>query len=80
MSVLLYGLMRTREVRKAMSQKPFLGVSGTIFGIIAVLHLLRITYGWSAQIGTFAVPAWVSWLSLVVAGYLSITAFMLLRK
>ncbi|MCI0427958.1 MAG: hypothetical protein L0Z46_08090 [Nitrospiraceae bacterium] len=63
-----------------MSQKTFLGVSGTIFGIIAVLHLLRIMYGWPAQIGSFVVPAWLSWLSLLIAGYLAITAFSLLRK
>ena len=63
-----------------MSQRTFLGVSGTIFGIIAILHLLRITYGWPAQIGSFTVPTWLSWLSLLIAGYLAITAFILLRK
>ena len=63
-----------------MSQRTFLGVSGTIFGIIAILHLARIIYAWPAQIGRFVVPAWLSWLSLLVAGYLAITAFSLLRK
>lgn len=63
-----------------MSQKAFLGVSGTIFGAVAILHLARIVYGWEAQIGTFVVPTWVSWLSLLVAGYLAITAFTLLKK
>ena len=63
-----------------MGHKAFLGVSGTIFGIIAVLHLLRIAYGWAAQIGSFIVPTWLSWVSLLVAGYLAITAFSLLRK
>jgi hypothetical protein len=63
-----------------MSQKTFLGVSGTIFGTIAILHLARIVYGWQAQIGSFAVPTWLSWLSLLIAGYLAITAFSLLRK
>jgi hypothetical protein len=63
-----------------MSQKAFLGVSGTIFGIVAILHLARIIYGWPAQIGTFVVPTWASWVSLFVAGYLALTAFILLRK
>ena len=63
-----------------MSQKAFLAVSGTIFGIIAILHLARVMYGWPAQIGTFVVPTWASWLSLLVAGYLAITAFILLKK
>ena len=63
-----------------MSQKTFIGVSGTIFGIIAILHLLRAIYGWPAHIGTLEVPTWASWLSVLVAGYLAVTAFMLLKK
>ena len=63
-----------------MSQKTYIGVSGAIFGIIAFLHLLRAIYGWPAQIGTLEVPTWVSWLSLIVAGYLAISAFTVLRK
>jgi len=63
-----------------MSQKAFLAVSGTIFGIIAILHLARIVFGWPAQIGSVRVPTWASWLSLLVAGYLAITAFILLRR
>jgi hypothetical protein len=63
-----------------MSQKAFLGVSGTIFGIITILHLARVMYGWPAQIGSVHVPTWASWLSLLVAGYLAITAFILLKK
>jgi len=63
-----------------MSQKAFLGVSGTIFGIIAILHLARIVFGWPAQIGSVHVPTWASWFSLLVAGYLAITAFILLKK
>jgi hypothetical protein len=63
-----------------MSHRAFLVVSGTIFAIIALLHLARIVYGWPGQIGTFVVPTWLSWLSLLIAGYLAITAFSLLRK
>ena len=63
-----------------MSQKAFLAASGTIFGIITILHLARIMYGWRAQIGSVHVPTWASWLSLLVAGYLAITAFILLKK
>ena len=63
-----------------MSQKAFLAASGTIFGIITILHLARIMYGWPAQIGSVHVPTWASWLSLQVAGYLAITAFILLKK
>jgi hypothetical protein len=63
-----------------MTRKAYIVVSGTIFSIVALLHLCRILYGWEAQIGGFVAPAWVSWLSLVVAGYLAAVAFRLLRR
>lgn len=63
-----------------MSQKAFIGVSGAIFGLIALLHLARLLYGWPVQIGIVTVPTWVSWLGLLVAGSLALTAFALLRK
>ena len=63
-----------------MALKAFLGISGTIFAVIAVLHLLRAVYGWPAQIGTWIVPLWLSWLSLGIASFLAICAFRLLRK
>ena len=63
-----------------MGQKTYLGISGTIFGIIAVLHMARAIYGWPAQIGMLEVPMWASWTSFFVAGYLAVSAFILLRK
>ena len=60
-----------------MSQKVFLTVSGTIFSVIAFLHLTRILAGWPAHIGAFEAPMWLSWVSVVVAGYLAISAFRL---
>ncbi len=60
-----------------MNQKGFLTVSGTIFGVIALMHLARILADWPAHIGTFEAPMWLSWVSVVVAGYLSVSAFRL---
>ena len=57
-----------------MNQKTFLSISGVIFGVIAVMHLARIVQGWPAQIGTFEVPTWLSWLAMAVAGYLAVSA------
>lgn len=60
-----------------MSQPVFLTVSGTIFGVIALLHLARALAGWPARIGTFEAPMWLSWVSVLVAGYLALSAFRL---
>ena len=54
-----------------MDQKTFSAVAGGIFALVALLHLSRIYMGWPAVIGSWAVPMWVSWIGLVVAGGLS---------
>lgn len=53
-----------------MTHKTYLTLTGAIFLLIAVLHLLRAIYGWDAAIGGWVVPLWLSWVALVVAGYL----------
>jgi len=53
-----------------MNQRSFSLVAGIIFIIIALLHLLRIIYGWEAVIGGWVVPKWISWVALAVAGLL----------
>lgn len=60
-----------------MTQKDYAKVTGVIFLLIALLHLLRIVLGWSAVIAGWMIPVWVSWVALVVSAYLSYTAFRL---
>ena len=60
-----------------MSQKSYLSVTGVIFFIIAILHLLRLVLGWEAVIGSWNVPTWVSCVALVLSGYLAFSAFKL---
>jgi hypothetical protein len=59
--------------------RSYLLISGVLFAAMALLHLLRLVYGWPAQIGTWVVPLWISGLGLVVAGGLCIWAFALAR-
>lgn len=60
-----------------MNQKSFFNVTLVIFFLIALLHALRLVYGWSAVIGGFEVPMWLSGLAVVLAGYLAYSAFKL---
>lgn len=60
-----------------MNKNTYLSLTGVVFALIALLHLARIIYGWEAMIGGWAVPMGLSWLALVVAGYLSWNAFSL---
>lgn len=63
-----------------MTASNYFHVTGTIFGVIGLLHVLRLLFGWEAQIGGFVVPVWFSVLAVLVAGYLTWNAFQLEQK
>jgi hypothetical protein len=54
-----------------MSQRTFTIVASAIFGVVALLHVLWIFFGWPAVISGWTMPMWLSWIALVVAGGLS---------
>jgi hypothetical protein len=60
---------------KTLDQKAYNTLTAVLFLIIAVLHLLRIIFGWPAQIGELDIPLWASWLALVVSGALAYFGF-----
>jgi hypothetical protein len=62
-----------------MNQKTFSFVGAVIFLLVALLHGLRLVYGWSAVIGGWSVPTWVSWAALVIAAVLSYQGFRLAK-
>ena len=58
-----------------MDQKTYNVITAVVFLIVGVVHLLRIIFGWPAQIGGLEIAVWVSWLALVVAGTLAYFGF-----
>ena len=36
--------------------RSYLLISGLLFAAVTLLHLLRLVYGWPAQIGAWTVP------------------------
>jgi hypothetical protein len=50
-------------------------VSGTLFALVALAHLLRIIFGVSVQVDEFALPMLVSWIGFIVPGALAVWAF-----
>ena len=63
-----------------MSRRAYLLVSAAIFCLVALLHLGRIVFGWSAVIGGWNIPMWLSWVGLIVAGALAYFGFSLARQ
>lgn len=62
-----------------MNSKSFALTSSLLFLAIAVLHALRIAYGWSAVIGGWAVPMWFSWLAIIATAYLAYAGLRLAK-
>ncbi|MEI7522901.1 MAG: hypothetical protein WCJ95_01155 [Mariniphaga sp.] len=52
--------------------KPFTRIASVIFGIIALLHLLRFIYSIGILIGDFRLPLWISFGGFIVTMVLSI--------
>ena len=46
-------------------------VAGTVFVLVAVLHLLRIGFNLPLSLGTWQIPLWLSWLAVVLTGFLA---------
>jgi len=63
-----------------MNTKAYLIVSTVIFTVVAVVHLLRFALGWTAQIGTWSVPLWVSALAVLVSASFAIWGLTLMRR
>ena len=47
-------------------------VAATIFTIVTLVHVLRLSYGWPVVIGSWAAPMWLSWLAVFLAGSLAV--------
>ena len=60
--------------------RAYLLVCGLLFGTVALLHVLRLIYGWQVQIGAQVLPMWISVVGLVLAGALCAWAFALARE
>jgi len=53
-------------------KKPFTTIAVGIFALVALLHVLRLTFRWEVTIQGSVIPLWVSWLGVVIAGGLAI--------
>ena len=54
-----------------MDKNQSLMIAAVVFGLIALLHLLRSVFSWDARIANFDVPVWFSYIAVIAAGYLA---------
>lgn len=53
-----------------MNTRAYVILSGTIFGIVAALHLLRVVQGWPLTLGPWSAPMSASWVGAFVTAML----------
>ncbi len=63
-----------------MDNKTYLLISGAIFGLVAVGHILRVMFNWSFAIGGWDAPISVSWVALFAAAAMCVWAIRLATK
>lgn len=71
---------RSKQKEQAMNYKSYCTVSGILFALVALAHLLRIINGMAVQVDDYAVPMAVSWIGFIVPAALAIWAFRLTRQ
>ena len=52
-------------------KKPFTYIAALIFALVALVHLLRLIFGWVVTIMGADVPMWGSVVALVLSGVLA---------
>ena len=62
------------------SERAFHNFAGTVFAVVALLHLSRILFGWQFVLGSWTVPYWLNGLGTIVTAFLSYFSFHLGKK
>ena len=63
-----------------MSTKLYLVISGAIFFLVGIFHLLRLVYHLPIWVGTWVIPHSLSYVGFPVATGYSVWAYWLLRR
>lgn len=61
--------------KRTSTERSFLYIAGTVFLIVALLHLSRIVFGLNLVIGSWAVPYWLNAVGAVVTLFLCYASF-----
>ena len=63
-----------------MSNKTYLRTVSFVFLIIAVLHVFRSVGEWEAVINNYTLPMWISWVAVLVAGFLAFRGYQISKQ
>lgn len=57
------------------SERTLLKITGIVFLVVALAHLTRLMFNADIILGGFEIPLWLSWVGVIVTGYLSYASF-----
>ena len=60
--------------------RTYIQITGVVFAIVALAHLVRLLLDWPAQVAGWVIPIWISWVATLGAGALCVWAFRLLGR
>ena len=63
-----------------MTKQTYPLVTGLILLAIAIVHGLRLIFGWDVSIDGHHAPTWASWIAVIIAGFLSYSGLSLWRR
>ena len=62
-----------------MTQKTYLQITGLLFTVGTIVHLLRFLMGWEVNFAGWIVPSWLSLVAVALAGFMAYSAYKLMR-
>jgi hypothetical protein len=63
-----------------MTPRIFSLIAAAVFLLIALGHAIRLLFSWHVTVESVVVPVWISWIGLVIAGYLAYQGFLSSRS
>ena len=63
-----------------MSKQTYYYAVAGVFLLLTVMHLIRIFNAWDAVIAGVEIPMWMSWIAVVLAGYLAVRGYQFGRR
>ncbi len=63
-----------------MTMRAYLLFTTVLFALIGMVHLMRFLLGWTAVVGTWTVPSFVSLIAVALCAVLAIWGGQLLRR
>lgn len=61
-------------------RKEFLYVVGVVFGIVAIVHFLRLIFGVSILVGSLSIPFWPNAVGAIITAFFSYSSFAFARN